>query len=69
MRYAKITRTLADGTIEETLVELPEKEKVTSKPTKRKSSRKITNEDNTKQEKEQATPINNETIKIKQPES
>jgi hypothetical protein len=65
MRYAKITRTLEDGTIEETLVELPEKVLVKSKtPTKRKSSRKSTNEDNEKQEKVKTTSISKASIKI-----
>ena len=69
MRYAKITRTLEDGTIEETIVDLPDV-KGTDTP-KRKSSRKPKdeNEDNTKQKEKQATSTNKTTISITRSES
>ena len=68
MRYAKITRTLEDGTVEETLVEIPDNT-VAKKPTKRKSSRKSTNEDNTKQEEVKTTSTSRASIKITRSES
>tara|TARA_R110000850_G_scaffold107166_2_gene218580 strand:- start:2382 stop:2591 length:210 start_codon:yes stop_codon:yes gene_type:complete len=69
MRYAKITRTLEDGTIEETIVDLPEVKGTSS--TKRKSSRKPKdeNEDNTKQKEKQATSANKTSISITRSES
>ena len=69
MRYVTITRTLEDGTIEETIIDLPEKG--SAKTTKRKSSRKPKdeNEDNTKQKEKQATSTNKTTISITRSES
>lgn len=54
MRQAKITRTLEDGTIEETFIDLPDNTS-TKKAVNKKSSRKDVNEDNKKQKEEQTT--------------
>ena len=67
-RYATITRTLEDGTLEETLIELPNRDSK-KQTTKNKSSRKQSNEDNKKQEEEQATSTSKATVSIKRTES
>ena len=70
MKQAKITRTLEDGTLEVTYIDLPDKDSdlpVEKKTIKKK--RKNSNADNTKQEEVKTTSTSKASIKITRPES
>ena len=65
MKQAKITRTLEDGTLEVTYIDLPDKDSdlpVEKKTIKKK--RKNSNADNTKQEEVKTTSTSKASIKI-----
>lgn len=70
MKQAKITRTLEDGTLEVTYIDLPDKDSdlpVEKKTIKKK--RKNSNADNEKQEEVKTTSTSKASIKITRPES